>query len=430
MYTSKTSYLQLRCIFTVSMVLLLLSACADLPTQQQAIDSLEQAPVCCQLLSGIRYAPFPADISEKITIDANSPAFVFETGKSFFAAYALPDKAVPYRIGIQSYPVGYSASTATVLEPRMTVLDADHNILSNTGSRSLAFTRLGIKGMKLSFSTALESMFYEGAIVVDNPRAKYLLIYTSMHDIEGGVPYEYMDVAQVYTGGGYWLPLPMGKRETTIGHSAFGVFRLSVKSVYAAEPGKFENFGEPADQPAYSGNGFSIRPPSPAGYRFADQSPDRPGQAVSQLHFVKAEPSGALTEAYAHSILLNTDFDSWQGDPLDDVIAKTISAQRQVFNDYAYTRSTMTIKGADCRRIDYSYKARNPLLLIELPARGYDIYCIHPEFKAIANPVIVRIGVQYAYAFATADEALPDELSGFYNNIEFETTQNTGKDGN
>lgn len=403
------------------MLLLLLAACAELPTRQEAIDHLEQSPVCCQSLSGISYAPFPADTTGKISIDSASPAFEFDTGKSFFVAYTLPDRALPYRLVANSYPVGYGPADATIFEPTMSILDSDYNVLCTTPPGTFTFTRQGFfEGFKLTFSVAMESMFYEGAIVVDDPRAKYLLVYTSTEDIEAGVPYEYMGFAQVYSGCGYWIPIPTGKQQVAIGHSPFGMFRLDLASVHAADLARFSGSGSPADQDRYPGNGFSIGPPRSTGYRIAEQSSDLPGKTVSQLQFVSATPSGSILEAYAHSILLDADTDALTGDPLTQFIDRTINAQRQTFSDYRVEQSEITIKGTSCRRIDFTYKARNPLLLIVLPARGYDIYCVHPGFSVTSYPMIIRVGVHYGYAYGETTEGLPDELAGYFNRIQFD----------
>ena len=403
-------------------ILLALPACEELPTRQEAIDHLEMTPLCCQSKSEINFSPFPADSLEKITINNSLPAFEFDTGKSHFVAYELPDQVMPYRIIINSYPVGYGATTATIFEPRLTLLDADYNILGSTAPGTFHFRRLGLaEGFKLTLSTTIESMFYEGAFVVDDPRAKYVIIYSSIHEIEAGVPYEYMQYAQVYTGCGYMVPLPMGKRQTTIAHSPYGVFRMMAVSMNATDISLCEQFGDPVDQDSYQGNGFTIRPPQADGYRFADKSSEQDELFINRLYFVTAEPNGAHNEAYVFSAQEMVDKGTSMDELLTYAIENSTLVQSRTYKDYTYSVSDMTLKDVDCRRIDYSYTARNPFLLIDFPSRGYDIYCIHPEIKDAANRLVIRIGAIKGYAYGESTEDFPAELSDFFKHVQFDT---------
>lgn len=111
MTTKRNILLVLRHKATVpSFALLsLLAACGEMPTREESITNLDNAPVCCQALSEIHYAAFPSDTSEFIFINEQSPAFVFGTGKCHFVAFNLPDHPLPYRLSVKSYAVGLHA---------------------------------------------------------------------------------------------------------------------------------------------------------------------------------------------------------------------------------------------------------------------------------------------------------------------------------
>lgn len=397
------------------MVILLLTACAEIPTHQNAIDSLEKAPVCCQSMSEFHYAPFTAATSKWVSLDGTSPAFNFDSGKSYFAAFELPEQALPYWIGLDSRTIGVNEAESHVFKPTLAILDKNYRALKTTDRDTFTFTSSGkLFGLDLGY-------IYEGAIVVDDPWSKYLLIYTTEQDLAGAVSYPVQNYIQTIMQIG-WL-FPWGKRLESFEHSPYGKLKLKTASVYAADLSKFNKFGTPADEERYKGKWFTIRPPRPSGYRFVDRSTDHYGYTVSYLSFAKAESSGAMSVAFAQSYEVGTVYGDMDGEQALTLEVKNAVAEHQeTFKDLSYTQSEMEIKGASCRRIDLTGKARNPLLMITLPIKGYDIFCIHPQWKYPSPLLLVRIGANYAYAYGESTDRFPDEITTFYNNIHFDSS--------
>ena len=101
-----------------------LSACITPVAERLAM--LERTAVCCESLREFKYAPLSTSEEKEVTFGEDSPAFVFETGKSFFAAYRLPAWTAPYQIRAE----GQAATVvkAGLFSPSALMLDGDFKI--------------------------------------------------------------------------------------------------------------------------------------------------------------------------------------------------------------------------------------------------------------------------------------------------------------
>lgn len=82
-------------IYLILSMMLFIASCAA--TYQQAVDSLRDAKECRQSMAEFPYEPLLEGKRVDFTLDASSPAFRFETGKSYCKAFSLPKKQFPYR---------------------------------------------------------------------------------------------------------------------------------------------------------------------------------------------------------------------------------------------------------------------------------------------------------------------------------------------
>lgn len=85
-----------RAVFVAGICLSGMTACVTPVTEQLSI--LDKAAVCCTSMREFKYAPIFMSEEKEVALGAESPAFVFESGKSFFAAYKLPSWTAPYQI--------------------------------------------------------------------------------------------------------------------------------------------------------------------------------------------------------------------------------------------------------------------------------------------------------------------------------------------
>src|SRR3990170_1971900 len=61
----------------------------------------KDARICCQSPRNFSYEELKLGDSKMLELDDNSPAFHFDTGKSYFKAFSLPPYAGPYEISVQ-----------------------------------------------------------------------------------------------------------------------------------------------------------------------------------------------------------------------------------------------------------------------------------------------------------------------------------------
>ena len=134
--------------------LALLAGCADFEVKPPAsgfgpftvrrhvpaaeLQALARAPSCCAALAELPYRPLDREGSLALKIGPDSPAFGFDTGKSFFAAFRLPDWPRPLEIRVTSRAevpllempllLAGMESNRPVFSPALLVLDAQFRV--------------------------------------------------------------------------------------------------------------------------------------------------------------------------------------------------------------------------------------------------------------------------------------------------------------
>ena len=120
------------------LVMLTLYSCATSPTAQ--MDALNAAPICC---SGTRDLPVTGSLANEATLEISdsSPVFDFSTGRSRFAAVALPPAAAGRRLSLRTF-VGPLTTVDgmgghSYLFPVATFLDESRNIVGFSSPENL-----------------------------------------------------------------------------------------------------------------------------------------------------------------------------------------------------------------------------------------------------------------------------------------------------
>jgi hypothetical protein len=155
---------------------LFLTGCA---TYQESIrlDSLEKAesalaasPTCCRTLADIRYERLGLDESRKIVLNASAPAFNFESGKSRFVAFQLPE-GKRFKVAVTTHLYGgFYINTSYVFYPVAVVLDGSHKVIGRVENFTPQF-RLGF----------IDAAGWSGSFPLDTRRtmARYLILFTN-----------------------------------------------------------------------------------------------------------------------------------------------------------------------------------------------------------------------------------------------------------
>ena len=141
----------------------MLAGCVT-PVHEQA-SVLQQAPVCCSGYAEFKYVALEIDKAKSVRLAKDSPAFPFDSGKSYFYAARLPPFSTPLLLTIESEGVVAGEGRTSVFRPEVILLDQEYRmtrrIAGDTFKRS---------------NTAMLS----GAVFInqDNAAETYVVIFT------------------------------------------------------------------------------------------------------------------------------------------------------------------------------------------------------------------------------------------------------------
>lgn len=186
-------------------LLLPLSACVTLSEQRA---QLAAAPVCCGSYALMPYLKVGIPETRTVKFDSSSPAYIFESGKSFFIAFELPVWTFPYEVEIRTK----HTSAAGIFRPRIKLIGSDFQTLRTFGPED----RFGRNPETIEFFVNQE-----------NQAERYMIVYS---DSAGAGGKEGLHVAPIIIPVGPVI-LNMGATEhrVTVPYSPMGEVSLSLK---------------------------------------------------------------------------------------------------------------------------------------------------------------------------------------------------------
>lgn len=84
--------------------------------------------ICCRSFKEFGYERLSLPQSKDLSINKHSRASSFNSGKSFFRAFALPEFSSPYTISIESYVQGKNLTDGYIFSPAIIFLNKEHQI--------------------------------------------------------------------------------------------------------------------------------------------------------------------------------------------------------------------------------------------------------------------------------------------------------------
>ncbi len=184
------------------------------PSPAASLEVLNAAPVCCDSLAALRFAPLDTEATRFYEINAASQAFAFATGKSLLQAFVIPDELERATLTLDAI------AGATVFVPTVLILDRDFRVSRAIDSSNFKYTPAGF----------MEPQRLRGRIFLDRHQGgdlageKYLVVFTTDKDLRGST--KMISEARLYARArglaNPGLPDPVAR------HAATGVFRLSV----------------------------------------------------------------------------------------------------------------------------------------------------------------------------------------------------------
>ncbi|MBY4677223.1 MalM family protein [Marinobacterium arenosum] len=131
---------------------------------------------CCDSLAALPYQPLSADFNGEILLDEHSPVYAFEDGRSFFAAFQLPDAGSNTRIELRSL-----VEKGALFQPSVLLLDSRFRPVRAFDSAAFPYQPAQMLTPDSLYGEISLRQSYAGH--PDNER--YLIIYSSREQQQG-----------------------------------------------------------------------------------------------------------------------------------------------------------------------------------------------------------------------------------------------------
>jgi maltose operon protein len=195
-----------------------LSGCSQLEQSSQEEDrlglfALQESVLCCDSFDQVPFNQLDEGSEKLVVIDLNSPSYDFATGKSFFAAFELPQTNSAQVVTI------ISTVQDNVFVPSMTVLGQDFENLTNT-----FIPKLVLEGRAISHPQR-----YVLTVTVNSQEsdtARYIILHTTKDAIEGETVRDLPKDVVAQTG--QTMANSKMLLSPNIEHSAFGQLKMTV----------------------------------------------------------------------------------------------------------------------------------------------------------------------------------------------------------
>lgn len=165
---------------------------------------LAEAKVCCNKFAELPYAKLALPEMRSVKLDAASPAYIFDSGKSYFAAFEMPPWTTPYEVSIEAISIGGA------FLPKVKILDSQFKIVRTLDA-------------KYPYVSAGNIEFFVNR---ENESERYMIIHSSA--VEGGTPGMIVNPTIVPIGTAV-IQLGATERRVTVPYSPTGTIHLKVK---------------------------------------------------------------------------------------------------------------------------------------------------------------------------------------------------------
>ena len=205
----------------------LLSSCATPYSTMKKY--YQEATICCESINQFNFELIQIGDSKYFDLNERSPAYFFETGKSYFKAFALP-QSYPYQLSIGSYMHGYFGPEY-IFFPQILTLNENYKVVRLTDQNHFRLRRIGyFENGKPIWGPPYK---IEGQIsfTEENKNEKYLIIFTTNELLKGKTSISSMSFYPMYIHGVGIIHLPLSNVEVSVPYSPVGRIRVSVDSI-------------------------------------------------------------------------------------------------------------------------------------------------------------------------------------------------------
>lgn len=149
---------------------------------------------------------------------------MFDTGKSFFKAFTMPDFTEQYSIYIHSYLLGDYIDHSHIFIPQLVFLNDNYEV-----TRISKASTYKVKKTALSETLGLRFKV-EGHIDIShkNKDEKYFIVRTTNALIKSRTQVSIMHTVPIMIIPGSIIPLPSGEKDVLIPNSPFGKLKIDL----------------------------------------------------------------------------------------------------------------------------------------------------------------------------------------------------------
>lgn len=139
----------------------------------------QDASVCCKSMSQVKFETLNIGDSKSFKMNEETDVFLFDTGKSYFKAFEIPQTGYPYHFFIKSYMLGDQIRFAYIFIPYVLTLDEKYHVVRSTVPSNLCLKKAGFMET-LRESGGLMSKL-EGFVhfTGENKNEKYIVVLTT-----------------------------------------------------------------------------------------------------------------------------------------------------------------------------------------------------------------------------------------------------------
>lgn len=217
---SKSNYLKIAsAVFLV--FLILFSGCSGL--YSNVMTRYKDAPICCQSPGYFSYEELKTGDSKIIDLNENSPAFQFDTGKSYFKAYSLPPYAGPYKVSVQSYMRGQYIETAYIFVPKLIFLNEKYEVVRATDPRDFRLERADFSetwGLRFKIVGSID-------VSQENMNEKFFIVMTTEELLQGKTSITVPRTIPIPLAGSM-LPIPAGEKSVSVPNAPVGRIKIAL----------------------------------------------------------------------------------------------------------------------------------------------------------------------------------------------------------
>jgi maltose operon protein len=213
---------------TFLIVCLLITAAGCAVPLATVVENYQNAPVCCASVNEFHFERISPEEKTSFDLNENSPAYQFDSGKSYFKAFILPSAAGPYTITVQSYMFGESIDVAYIFAPQIVTLNEAFEPVRRTDPAIFRLKKAGFAETAKQTWGLMYKLEGQVSFSEENRDEKYLIIFTTSELLKARTSLSTMRTIPIILPG-MVSAIPAGEREVLVPHSPAGRISLSIR---------------------------------------------------------------------------------------------------------------------------------------------------------------------------------------------------------